>query len=78
MDYLLQAKFKLNSNAIPFYRPGQIQVIAGEHNIIDDGEGTEQFINVTDVKQHEDYNGPGSSGNDVCIITLNGTLEFNE
>ena len=55
----------------------QILVIAGEHNLLYD-DGTEQFRNVTDLRQHEDYGGLGGSGNDVCVITLEEPLEFNE
>ena len=55
----------------------QILVIAGEHNLLYD-DGTEQFRNATDLRQHEDYGGLGGSGNDVCVITLEEPLEFNE
>ena len=53
----------------------QILVIAGEHNLLYD-DGTEQFRNVTDLRQHEDYGGLGGSGNDVCVITLEEPLEW--
>ena len=60
-------------------RPNRIRVIAGEYNILYD-DGTEQFRNATEERQHEDYGGLGGSGprNDVCIITLEEPLEFNE
>ena len=70
-------KFSFPTFSFLFRRPDRIRVIAGEHNILYD-DGTEQFRNATDLRQHEDYGGLGGSGNDVCVITLEEPLEFNE
>jgi len=51
-----------------------VRIVAGDHDLFSN-DGTEQEIMVSDVKQHEGYFG---SGNDVCMLTLSSSIEFND
>ena len=45
------------------------RIVAGDHNVDDDSEGQEQFMNIESLKMHEKYDAV-TIDFDVCIITV--------
>ncbi|KAK7060684.1 Trypsin-2, partial [Halocaridina rubra] len=54
----------------------QLQVVAGENNLIDD-EGTEQVKNIQEIIIHENYSHAEYS-NDIALLKLTSPLTYND
>ncbi len=52
------------------------EVVAGEHRIYDE-DGTEQRVLAAEIIMHEEYNNL-MTYNDLCVLQLQSSLEFNE
>ncbi|XP_041637979.1 coagulation factor VII-like [Cheilinus undulatus] len=57
------------SHCLDDYQAQFLQVVAGEHNTNDDNEGTEQFIQVSQVIMHENYV-KQTADNDIGLLRL--------
>ncbi|XP_040571316.1 trypsin-1 [Lepeophtheirus salmonis] len=58
------------------FEPEEVQIVAGEHNL-SKVSGIEQIANVSFIKYHEDYATKGTN-NDICLLKLESSLEFND
>lgn len=58
--------------------PSSFSVSAGRHNIEQNNEELAQTIDVSDFVKHENYDATGKIDNDICLLKLADSLNFDE
>ena len=53
------------------------EIVAGQLDVHDNDDPNRQTLNVVEEIVHPDYN-PFNFKNDICVLVLDGSLEFNE
>jgi secreted trypsin-like serine protease len=65
------------AHCVKYKIPGKLSVVAGDHDRLHLEGNKEQFRNVSNIFQHQQYDWDNDL-NDIAIITLTTPLEFNE